>query len=84
MRIKLALGCTLATHQRLGIHAVVNARGGLQSLNSQSLEEIEIVRDARAIRDCQLNRTRFYQFGSRCFRRRMREVGHLLADRGEL
>lgn len=83
MRTKLNLGCTLAEHQRLGIHAVVNARGGQLGLNNKSIQEIEMERDARRIRDYKLSRVRFYQFNSRWFRNRTREVGHLLAERNE-
>lgn len=35
----LKLGCTRATHLRLGVHAVINARAGRQDLNSHTDKE---------------------------------------------
>lgn len=68
----LALGCTKARHERLGIHAVINARGGQAHLNDYSwdIEEIEMRRDAQKIKDWLSKRIRFYQFCSRYFRKR--------------
>jgi hypothetical protein len=80
MRLPLQLGCTLARHQRIGIDAVVNARGGQQWRNDNTIEEIEMQRDARAIRDRLSRRIRFYQFGSRHFRRRQAQLAHLLSS----
>lgn len=79
----LSLGCTAYTHARLGIHAVVNARGGQQWRNDDTQEQVEMQRDARAIRDRIRFRTRFYQFNSRTFRRHQARLSHLLADRNE-
>ena len=77
----LNLGCTLHTHKRLGIHAVINARGGQQWRNDQeNIQEIEAKRDAQAVRDWQMSRIRFYQFTSRTFRRRP-ELARFLSDR---
>lgn len=76
----LYLGCTKAVHDRIGIHAVVNARGGLQHLNQPTIEDIELKRDAQKIRDWQAKRVRFYQFNSRFFRRHINRVQHLLSS----
>ena len=73
---KLFLGCTLARHQRLGIHAVINARAGQQWRNFDTIQDIEMQRDARRLRDWLSLRIRFYRFGSRCFRRRPELVRH--------
>ena len=35
--LPLAIGCTAMRHKVIGIHAVVNARGGLQRLNQQTM-----------------------------------------------
>ncbi len=75
---KLNIGCTVARHRRIGINAVVNARGGMQHLNDLTLEEIEMQRDANKIRDKRLSRVRFYQFNSRHFRK-AKQVQHLLS-----
>ncbi len=77
--MKLNIGCTAARHARLGINAVVNARGGLQILNDQSIDEIELYRDARKIKDWLTSRIRFYQFNSGFFRRHKSRLGHLLS-----
>lgn len=80
---RLNLGCTVYTHKRLGIHAVINARGGQQWRNDQDrIEEIEMRRDARALRERIENRVSVYQFGSRCFRRRL-ELARFLSGRNE-
>lgn len=83
MKYPIVLGCTLATHRRLGVHAVINARGGEQWRNAPDLEEIEMQRDARKIRDRIEGRVRFYQFNSRCFRRHQSRLSHLLSTHDE-
>lgn len=84
MKQSLYMGCTASRHAQLGIHAVINARGGCAALNdNSSIEEIEMYRDARNIRERLAHRVRFYQFGSRCFRRHARQFHHLLAEVGE-
>lgn len=79
-RARLYLGCTAARHRALGVHAVINARGGRPELNDLSLEEIERERDARAIRDRLERRVRFYGFGSRFFRRHRERFAHLISN----
>lgn len=74
----LYLGCTRARHARLGVHAVVNARAGLQSLNDQTIEDIELIRDGRAIRDRIEKRIRWYGPCSRFFRRNRKRIAHLI------
>jgi hypothetical protein len=54
-RSRLNLGCTAWRHRRLGVDAVINARSGRQDLNEQTAEDVELVRDALAIRSCRLN-----------------------------
>jgi hypothetical protein len=76
---RLDIGCTAMRHAQIGINAVVNARGGLQSLNDRSLDEIEMIRDGRKVRNYQLNRVRFYQFNSRFFRKHQNRLSHLLS-----
>lgn len=78
-RYPLNLGCTAARHKELGIIAVINARAGLQHLNDQTIEDIELMRDARAIRDRINSRVRFYQFNSKFCRRHIAKLSHLLA-----
>lgn len=63
-RKPLYIGCTLARHQRLGVHAVVNARGGEQWRNDDTREEVEMLRDARAVRDRLASRVSFYHFSA--------------------
>lgn len=75
----LNIGCTAARHKQLGIHAVINARGGNQQLNCQTIEDIELKRDARKIGDWLNNRVRFYQFNSKHFRK-AKGVQHLLSS----
>lgn len=75
----LAIGCTAMRHKAIGIHAVVNARGGLQCLNQQTMEDIALMRDGLRIRARLERRVRFYQFESRFFRRHIGRVGHLLS-----
>lgn len=77
----IRLGCTWARHQRIGIDVVVNARGGLQHLNDDSIEEIELRRDAQKIRDWFSGRVTIHQFNSRYLRsRNIERVKHLLAE----
>ena len=75
----LNMGCTLARHQAIGIDAVVNARGGETWRNDLTLEEIELRRDGRKIKDWQFGRVRFYQVNSRFFRRHLERIEHLLS-----
>ncbi len=76
----LYLGCTAARHARLGIHAVVNARGGHAALNAPTIEDTEMMRDARKVRDRIERRVRFYQFNSRFFRRNHKRLAHLVSS----
>lgn len=82
----LQLGCTAARHRRLGIDVVINARAGLQHLNDVALDEIELERDGRAIKDRVQRRVRMYQVCSRFFRRprNYARIAHLIADRTEI
>lgn len=75
----LDLGCTAARHRRLGIDVVVNARAGMQHLNDVTLDEIELERDGRAIKDRVQRRIRMYQVHSRFFRRNIHRISHLLS-----
>lgn len=75
----LYLGCTAARHRRLGVHAIVNARGGRPDLNDLTDEDIEIWRDADNIRRRISARVRFYSFSSKFFRRRRKRLEHLLS-----
>lgn len=76
---RLDMGCTVSRHKRIGVNAVVNARAGLQSLNDLSLDEIEMERDARNIRERIANRVRFYQFNSQFFRHHQERFAHLIS-----
>jgi len=78
----LYLGCTKFRHEQIGIHAVVNARAGMQYLNSQTDEDIELIRDSRKIKDKLQSRIRFYQFNSKHFRK-AKQVQHLLSHYNE-
>lgn len=78
---RIQIGCTAARHQRLGIHAVINARGSQQWRNDVSEEQARIERDARAIRDRVERRVRFYQFNSVFFgQKNLHRVQHLLSS----
>lgn len=81
----LQLGCTAARHHRLGIDVVVNARAGLQHLNDVTLDEIELERDGRALKDRVQRRIRMYQVCSRFFRRprNYARIAHLIATRDD-
>lgn len=78
MNYPLHLGCTVARHRQLGVHAVINARAGRQHLNTLSLDEVELRRDAQRIRDKVERRVRLYQLNSRYLRRRAERVHHLI------
>lgn len=73
------LGCTLARHRQIGVHAIVNARAGEQWRNDMTDEDWRVWRDARSIRDCLATRLRFYQFNSKFFRRHQARFAHLLS-----
>lgn len=75
----LYLGCTVRRHAQIGIHAVINARGGEVWRNDLTNEDWEMRRDARAIRERIATRTRFYGFTSRAFRRRAGALAHLVS-----
>lgn len=76
MKEPLYLGCTAATHKRIGVHAVVNARSGeLWRNDFDDREEIERKRDALNMERIK-NRVRVYQWNSKWFRRRF---SHLLS-----
>lgn len=83
MRKKLNIGCTAERHKQIGIHAVINARGGNQHLNDLTQEDIEMKRDARKVSDKLNNRVRFYQFNSKHFRK-AETLKHLLNDYNEI
>lgn len=74
------LGCTAARHKRIGIDAVINARGAQQWRNDDTQEEIEMRRDSRKIADHKRDRVRFYQFNSRHFQKRLPQLQHLLSS----
>jgi hypothetical protein len=74
----LWLGCTRARHAQIGVNAVVNARGGMQQLNEQTQEDVELMRDARKVKDWKERRVRFYQFNSKHLRKAP-QVQHLLS-----
>lgn len=74
----LYIGCTTARHKTIGIDAVVNARAGEQWRNDLTLDEIELRRDGRAIKDRLQKRVRFYQVNSKFFRRHINRISHLL------
>jgi hypothetical protein len=76
----LVLGCTKAAHKRIGIDAVVNARAGEQWRNSDTIEETEMKRDARKVRDRIEHRVCFYQLNSEFFRAHQHRFAHLISD----
>ena len=76
----LYLGCTKARHDQIGIHAVINARGGLQSLNEPAIQDTELQRDARGIRGYQQQRIRWYGPSSKFFRRHRAKIAHLISS----
>lgn len=80
MKYPLELGCTLARHQQLGIVAVINARAGWQHLNDLTQEDIELARDARAIRDRVQHRVALHQVCSKFFRRNRWRIAHLISS----
>lgn len=76
----LNIGCTIARHRRLGVHATINARAGLQHLNSPTDEEIEQKRDGRAIKNRIAFRIAVHQVCSKFFRRHRHRIAHLISD----
>jgi len=80
MKYPLHIGCTAERHRRIGIDVVVNARAGLQRLNDLTLDEIELERDGRAIKDRVQRRIRMYQVSSKFFRRHRNRIAHLLSS----
>lgn len=83
MSRQLYLGCTKARHARLGVDAVVNARGGLQCLNGLEEDDIDLHRDAQAIRDKKERRIRWYGPQSKFFRRNRARISHLIDSRDD-
>lgn len=83
METHLDLGCTVARHKQIGVNAIVNARAGLQNLNDLSIEDIELRRDARKIRQHAAERVIIHQFNSRFLRRHRNRVRHLISDWSE-
>lgn len=79
MKYPIRLGCTVARHQAIGIHAVVNARAGRQDLNDLTIEDIELMRDDRKITDWREQRISIHQFNSKFFRRNLGRVAHLIS-----
>ena len=76
MQKRLYVGCTAARHAELGIHAIINARGGMQYLNDHPIDtrnqqEMEMWRDAWKVIAYREQRVIIHQFGSRWFRRRL-------------
>jgi len=80
MRYPVSIGCTSFRHRQIGVNAVVNARAGRQDLNEISLEDTELMRDARKIRDWVERRVVCRQFNSRFMRRNRHRVRHILWD----
>lgn len=80
MKYPLYIGCTKARHERLGIVAVINARGGLQHLNDLTQDDIELQRDAQAIKAGLSDRVRFYSVHSKFFRRHVGRIAHLMSS----
>lgn len=80
----LYIGCTAARHKLLGVHAVVNARGGELWRNELTLDEIEQRRDGQRIKDRSQHRIRFYQVHSRFFRRHIDKIQHLISNYREV
>jgi len=74
----LHLGCTVARHKQVGVNAVVNARAGRQDLNDDTLEDLALQRDARAIQQRVTDRVRWYGPNSRFLRRRRERIAHLI------
>lgn len=82
-KTSLYLGCTEARHRELGVDAVINARGGRLDLNDWTMEDQELLRDARAIRERLARRVRWYGPSSKFFRRHVERVEHLISQQGE-
>lgn len=83
MLYPINIGCTVKRHEQIGINAVVNARAGLQHLNSLSDQDIELRRDAHKIEDKKTQRIRIYQFNSKFCRRNLHRLNHLLSEYGD-
>ena len=73
-RTQLHLGCTLARHKQLGIHAVVNARSGLQALNAP--DDCAMWRDCQKIR----SRVRVHRFETRFCRKHFADLQCTMDD----
>jgi hypothetical protein len=76
----LRVGCTIAHHRLIGVHIQINARAGELWRNDDSLDEIEMKRDAEKVRRWRAHRIAFYQFASRWFRK---HLSHILEEIGE-
>jgi hypothetical protein len=76
---QLQLGCTASRHRQIGIDAIINARGGLQFLNEQTMRDIELMRDGAGIRAHQKRRIRWYGPNSRFFRKHRARIEHMIA-----
>ncbi len=74
---KLYLGCTVAQNLRIGVNAVVNARGGQQWRNEKTIADHNMERDARNLRAWLTGRVSVHQFNSRTFRNRPELQKHL-------
>ena len=71
----LNVGCTVKRHRELGVHAAINAKAGEAWRNSSnSVESVEMERDARKVQDIKA-RVIVRQFNSRWFRK---NLSHLL------
>lgn len=78
------VGCTIERHRQIGVHAPINARGGELWRNSKygtpnhpdSVQGLDMVRDAWAIRDQREKRIPIRFFLTRWFRNR---CAHLLS-----
>lgn len=77
MKYPLDIGCTKAWHQKIGIDAVINARGNQQWRNQMTMDNIELMRDGQRIRDKLDRRIRMYQVCSRFFRKHQGRIEHL-------
>lgn len=80
MKTKLYLGCTALRHAEIGIDAVVNARGGELWRNDMTIEDKELLRDGRKIKDRVQSRVILRQVNSKFFRRNKSRIAHLFFD----
>ena len=84
MKYPLYIGCTASRHKKIGVDAVVNARGGEQWRNDMTNDDWDLWRDGQRIRDWLEKRVRMYQVNSRFFRRHKARIEHLLSDYNDI